>query len=227
MLLSDFRLSIENKLGVQAAGTERTLLDSYINDAVLRVCVDLVPNIVGSTVTLSNGVRFYNLTTTLVLVDVYHDGQPPVTRLSVHEMLEYRTANPGNAQYITHYAHAGGVFYVHPIPTAASTTVSIMHQAVPTALSAPGDSPATAANGGVPNELHRGIELYALYQAADMVDDEKSEHGNAYLQQYYDWLQRRQMDLGRRGGQWGRHLSSHPMPETSMPAPAQAAGGRQ
>lgn len=211
MTLGDFRLSIQNKLGLQASGDELTLLDAYVNRGVLQVCTDLTPGLVFSTITLSNGIQSY-FSSSLVIAEAYQDGPTlPITRLSHRELIERRQANPLSAQFLTHYSFLGSVIWVYPTPISSSPVLSIIHQVIPANMTATGDSPTTASFGGVPVEFHEGIELWALSQAADIVDDAESGAGQKYKNEYYEWLALQEDVLGRKGGQWNRGLSSHPM----------------
>lgn len=212
MNLGAFRNVVSLKTGIQNSGTEQALIDEFVNRGVLRVSQDILPNVQGSTITMVDGTRVYTLAS-LVLIDAFYDGSPPITRLPLGELIAMRSASGGaSAARITHYALAGlHSLYVFPTPSASPPALQIVHNPIPTALSLTSDDPSTGANGNIPTEYQFGIQLWALREASDAIDAE--EQANGYLQQYEAWLNRAREDVWKRGGQIGKEgLSQVPLP---------------
>jgi hypothetical protein len=87
----------------------------------------------------------------------------------------------------------------YPAPGTGGT-LTVYHVPTPTALSASGDDPSVAANGGVPQILHEAIKWYACSIAASYDDDQTSAQGQRYRDWYKEEITRYREILRKRGG---------------------------
>lgn len=204
MNLSQFETAVANELGLDATN-EKTTIDDAINVAVQRVledthCYVKETDFTGWDGTSSN----YTLDSSILdIVEVQLTSTGTVyqlERLSIVDLLERRRTGQPTGSPTRYYAVSGAnLLMFYPAP-GTGDTLTVYHVPVPAALSASGDDPSTAANGGVPQILHEGIFLYACSKLASYDDDQTSAQGQRYRDWYKEEITRYKEILRKRGG---------------------------
>lgn len=205
--LAQFRSSVASRIGLDntASSEEQGFIDGWVNEGVVEVLKRTKCTVQSATATPGATADYALPTTVLDLVDVYFTsgGQTyePLERVTVDELLLYRQASTtGTAGPPAKFALAGnGLVMWWPTPSATDT---ITYYAVvrPTALSASSDTPSSASNGGIPDEYHKAIEVYAFAEAADWADDQTSAQGQRYRDRFNELVGQIRSDLRRKGG---------------------------
>lgn len=159
----------------------------WTNDAVVDVLLRTHVYVAATTVALSANTSDYTLSSTILAIeDIYltsGGANYRVKRLATTDLINLRlfqvTTSP-----MQMYALAGAnLLLVYPTPAQADT-LNIYYVPRPTALAAGGDDPSDASHGGIPSEYHYGLELYAMWKAADAFDDSSSSNGETYRRLY-------------------------------------------
>ena len=183
-------------------GTECSLVDSAVNQAVQRVLEDTLCYVTPATIDDFDGTSSdYTLDATILEIAVmwFSSGGTNyrLERLSIEGLVEKRrVANPTGTP-TAFYALAGAsTLMFWPTPGAADT-LNFYYIPIPTSLSATGDDPSSTSLGGVPKILHEAIFFYACKRLASYDDDQSSAQGQRY-QDWYDAEIKRYREIIRR-----------------------------
>lgn len=189
--LAQLRSRVSAKLGTDptASGSDETLVDGWLNEGVIEVLLQTGCKVISGTMSLVAGTKDYDLDTGILAVKhAYITASSQDYRMeqvSPHELIDMRLRG-SNAQSspALYYAVEGShLFMVYPTPAAADT-VTLYYVPRPTAMSSGAHDPSNTTYGGVPAEMHKAIEYYALWQGADYQNDETSGQGERYRQMF-------------------------------------------
>lgn len=204
--LAQFRTRISQKLGLDntAGSAEQTLIDAWVNEAVNDVLTETQVYVAEGTASLTDGQGDYLLDTSMLAIkDVYFVSggiNYMLTHASPDTINQYRAATnipQGPARF---YAINGAnLLMLYPSPSAGDS-LKFYYVPRPTALSNATDDPSNTTLGGIPSEWHKAIEFYALWQGGDYIDDDSSQQGERYRQQYEAWLKRVKKERTKKTG---------------------------
>lgn len=201
--LTTLRLRVSRKLSLDqtASGEEETAVTDWLNEGVVEVLLETHCTVSKGTAALTSGTGDYELDTDILAVHKLIDSNNvPLERVTEAEIDEFRRASATGSSSVQHYAVAGNMLMVWPTPNSAAT-LTVYFVPRPTPMSTGTHDPSDATYGGVPSEYHKGIELYALWQAADFDDDTSANQGDRYFGQYSAWVNKIRKNLKLKGGQ--------------------------
>lgn len=208
MNLLQLRRQVQLRLGLDrtASSDEETLVDEWLNRAVIDVLLRTRCNVNCGDLTLTANEWKYTLpTTALAIQDITctsaTDGTTnSLIRTSPTEILRMRNQTTSTGTRVGWYALNGSdLLMVYPTPAAADN-LEIYYVPRPTAMSATGNDPSTETYGGIPSEYHQAIELYALGEAAAYTDHAPSQNGARFKAEYQGWLLQIRRAMRHRGG---------------------------
>ncbi|MBA2707090.1 MAG: hypothetical protein H0U59_04715 [Gemmatimonadaceae bacterium] len=190
--LEQFRRSVGRKtgMGYDSAGTDRDLLDQWLNEGVREVLLRTHCYTTASTVTTTANEWQYDLSSNIMaIVSIWRDGQDaPMVRMQPEEIQNYRSSSGSGS--ITRWATSGtNMLLFWPTPT-AEYTINLIYVPRPTELSFDTHDPSSATYGGVPVEFHKAIELWALSNASDHEHEQGTQRGVSYLAQFDEYIKR-------------------------------------
>lgn len=192
--------------GGSVAGTELTLLDGYINEAVEQILLRTKVNKKTATVALTSGQGDYTLDPIMLAFDdmwIAPAGgstwMPMLEPVDSWDIRSMRNVSPTVATPTKYYAFEGNVIMLYPNP-GSGDVLHIVYVPRPTAMSSTSHDPSIAPYGEIPSEFHHLIESYAKWKTADYADDQSSQQGQAYMQLYEQGLAMMKSLLNRKGG---------------------------
>lgn len=207
MNLSDFRARVSGAVGISNvdSSTEQGLIDDWANEAVVDFLRRTKMFTRTAQLSLTADQYIYTLDTDIlsfknIWVEPASGTSYMLDPRSVEDILYMRTlVTPSYAPM--YYALEGtDVLMLHPAPQASTDVLHITYVPRPTAMSATSDAPSATANGGIPSEYHQVLEAYVKFKAADYVDDESSQHGQRYLQEYMAGVTEAKIDTLKKAG---------------------------
>lgn len=227
MNLATFRSRISGTVGAANTGTEQALIDGWVNEGVVDFLRRTKVHKKLLQMALTAGTSDYTLDTDILSFEkAWVDSASSSYQDRLLEPVDYaeivrmRTVQSpvgiGPLYYSLEGAH---LLLLHPAPISSDDTLRAVYVPRPAALSVSSDSPSSTANGGIPEEFHQFIEAYAKWKAADFVDDQSSQQGQTYLQEYLAGVVEAKRALttkaGNRlsGAKWGRY-PRRPLPIT-------------
>lgn len=201
--LTALRLSVAKELGLDnTVAGDQPLIDEKLNQGVLEILLRTHCNVDATTISLSANTWQYQLATSiLAIIDVARDDEP-AERVDYAQIRNLRRAGGDTASdsIRTRYATLGSnLLLVWPTPS-ASQTLDIFYVPRPTALAAGADDPSAAANGRIPTEFHKLIELWAEAEMASYDDDGGSQHGDRYRFQFNEGIKEMRRRIQQKGG---------------------------
>lgn len=203
--LTTLRNVVASKIGLDnAAGNEQTLMDEWINQGIVDILLKTRCYVDSADMATQVGVGDYDLDTdilTILEMFLVSGGSTySLERVTPNELIDMKRRTAAASGPSLYYAVMGSnMLSIYPTPSSVDT-ITVYYVPRPSALSAGGDDPSTAAKGGIPLEYHSGIEYYALWQAGDYADDGSSENGLTYQMQYEKVLQDIRKNQARKGG---------------------------
>jgi hypothetical protein len=209
--LAQFRTVVADELGLDNdSATEQPDIDIWVNKGVVRVLTDThcyvtATSVTASSLTAVGSTGDYLIPTTfLEIVDMFITSGGTnyrLERLTVPDLVERRrVSNPIGSPTMCYALAGANLLMFWPNPSSADV-LSVYNVPIPTALSATGDDPSVAANGGIPIQLHEAIEFYACFKGASYDDDQSSAQGQRYHDLYDREITRYTKLIRRRGGQ--------------------------
>lgn len=190
--LVQMETEVHFELGLAAttAGTEKTLVDGWLNSGVVDVLARTGCYVVSAAVSLSAAEGDYDLLADLGLDTLAvrsmrwtsTNGGGVPERVSPEEIERLRATPDAQASGwpASYYAVAGAnLLMVWPTPTAADT-ITVIHTPRPTAMSLSSHDPSNATYGGIHAEWHDAVVLYAEWKGASGSDDQSSAQGERY-----------------------------------------------
>lgn len=202
LTLANYRSRISARLGLDttAAGSEATLLDSFVNDGYEDFLQRTACWIERSTLTTTAGSADYDMDQDIMqivelsILDSDGDTTLPA-RMSPQDIMELRRGSSDQDSPSRRYAVQGhNMLMLWPTPTTADT-ITIYYVPRPATLSVSSDTASL-----VPPQYHRALEFYAAAQLADYDDDQSSGMGQSYLAQYEALVVRARREAMRMGG---------------------------
>lgn len=206
MTLSELRRAVGNKIGLdyENSGDEQNLIDEWCNQGVREVLLRTHCYITLGTISTTANEWQYDLANgVLVLRNVYRAGESESTiRVSPEHLLDLQVRQTASSPdpTVVYWSLAGNnMFMVWPTPTAAYD-MSILYVPSPTVMSSLSHDPSSTTYGGIPVELHKAIEMYALAEAADYDDDQSTGVGQMYRERFEAEIARARQQMTRKAG---------------------------
>lgn len=218
MTFGDLRTAVAQELGLDAladgTGTENTQVDQWINRGVERVLMDTGCYVTSESLTVSSLTAVTSLggtvtdyqfpTEILEITAMYIQSSsgigPALKRVAVPDLVDMRRLSLPTGSPVTSYALAGADLLMFWPSPASTDVIEMYYIPIPTALSASGDDPSTATNGGIPKQLHLAIKWWACVEGASYDDDQSSAQGQRYMDWYNQELSRYHKFMRLRGG---------------------------
>lgn len=204
--LAQFRTRVSAKLGLDntSGSNEQSLIDSWVNEGIVDILMETQVYVVEATSNLTAGQSDYTLdTNTLIIKDLFvtsNSVQYTLEKVSPDYIIQLRAATSIPTGPARFYAINGANnLMIYPTPQAGDV-LTFWYVPRPTALQNIGDDPSSTSLGGIPTEWHKAIELWALWQGGDYVDDDSSQQGERYRNEYELWLKRVKKERSYKGG---------------------------
>jgi hypothetical protein len=199
---------VNKRLGLDSSSgsDDNTLLNGYLNDAVRDFLVRTRMNVNRAEVPIDTETDDSELSGGVLAVnELYVQGSNLRTytpiRTSPQQIIDWRrSAATAGSPTIQHYALQGYDLFMWYPALVEGTTVIFYYVPRPTEMTADGNDPFVEAFGGIPNEFHPALEMYAAWQMADVDDDSTSQMGLAYQRQYLLLVKDAQRAMRRKGG---------------------------
>lgn len=208
--LEQFRRTVGRKTGMDfnTAGTDRDLIDSWLNEGVREVLLRSHCYVAATVVTTTADEWQYDLSSNVMVIkNIWRDGEDsPMIRVDPEEILELRRANgAGTSVSNLRWAMSGtNMLLFWPTPT-EEYDISLIYVPRPSEMAAEEHDPANPTYGGVPVEYQKAIELWALMNASDHEHEGRTKSGLDYLQQFEAYLGRVvRPGVNRKGGRLPR-----------------------
>jgi hypothetical protein len=121
--------------------------------------------------TLVAGTKDYRLDNTVlaILGRTIETSTSPITVVPLDDMVDMRRggAISSPARYI---AAEGSLLFIYPTPQDSGEIIRFYYVPRPSLMTGDSDDPSNATFGGIPQEFHRAIEYYMLWQGAEYDD---------------------------------------------------------
>lgn len=180
------RTNVAGALGLDPTA-DASRLTGWANDAVVDMLKRTHVYIAKETLTMAANQGDYELDASIIAIDDIYltsgGSNFRVRRLATTDLINLRLFSVTSAPIQMYAISGANMLMVYPTPLQADT-LSIYYVPKPTAMSADGDDPSTAALGGIPTEFHEGLEMYMMWKAADAFDDSSSSNGETYRRWY-------------------------------------------
>jgi hypothetical protein len=196
------RLGLDDTVG----GTDDVLLGGFLNDAVRDFLIRTRININRAEVTTDTDTDDSELSGGVLAVnELYIQGGDGRTyspiRTSPLQIIEWRRAGTAvGSPAVQHYALQGYDLFMWWPALAEGAIVIFYYVPRPTEMTLVGNDPFVEAFGGIPNEWHPALEMYAAWQMADVDDDATSQMGLSYQRQYLLLCKDAQRAMRHKGG---------------------------
>jgi hypothetical protein len=206
--LAQFRSQVSYKLGLDntAASVEQGLIDGWVNEAVVDILMETQVYIVESVASLTASQGDYVMDSNILIVKDVNVNSGGISYMFDHvspdEIIQRRALGAGSnvvGPSRLYALNGADVLMLYPNPSAGDS-LTFYYVPRPTALVNASDDPSSAALGGIPSEWHKAIQWYALWQAADYMDDDSSQQGERYRTYYESWLKRIKKERSYKGG---------------------------
>ncbi len=199
---------VNKRLGLDptASGEDDVLLSGYLNDAVRDFLIRTRMNVNRAVITLDTETDDSELSGGVLAVnELYIQGEDArtytPTRTTPQQIIHWRrAASASGSPSITHYALQGYDLFMWYPSLPADTVVVLYFVPRPTEMTLTGNDPFVEAFGGIPNEFHPALEMYASWKMADIDDDSSSQMGLSYQRQYLLDVQEAKRQMRRKGG---------------------------
>lgn len=199
---------VSRRLGLDetANSSDDVLLGGYLNDAVRDFLIKTRINVNRAEITLEEETDDSELAGGVLAVnEVLIAGSDARTftpsRTSPQQIIDWRRSGPvSGSTTLTHYALQGYDMFMWYPALPAETVVTMYFVPRPTEMALPTNDPAVEAFGGIPNEWHPALEMYASWQMADVDDDATSQMGLNYQRQYLLIVNDAKKAIRRKGG---------------------------
>jgi len=202
MNLGEFRLVLSSVISLDntAGSAEQGLIDRAVNRGVIDVLRKTRCFVSLAWLALQDGIWEYNVPNAIleivscsITTGQGEDESPPLLRRTSDQITLMRkntSAQNGTPRYYS--VEGSNLILLHPVPS-STQDLHILFVPRPQPLVSSSDDPATYAQGGVPEDYHDAIEMYALWRLADYDDDGSSQMGERYrgiYQQRYREIRR-------------------------------------
>lgn len=207
MNLGEFRLAISSVLSLDNTNgsAEQLLIDRAVNRGVLDVLRKTRCYVADADLTFTAGVWDYQMPTSVletVTVFVETEGEvyyPPLQRKTSAEILRMHGTGAVPSGIPKYFALEGwDLILLAPTPT-TDVNLGIYYVPRPQALTGTSDDPSVVLYGGIPDDYHDAIELFALSRLADYDDDQSSGSGERYRQVYQQRYREIRREVKRMG----------------------------
>jgi len=159
----------------------------WANDAVVDMLERTHCYIAISSMTMTPGTGDYSLDADILAIEdmflTSGSSNFRVRRMSTTDLINLRLFSVTTSPTQMYAVNGANMLMVYPTPLQADT-LTIYYVPRPTPLANPSDDPSLAGFGGVPSEFHYGLELYMMWKAAAMFNDESSSNGESYRREY-------------------------------------------
>lgn len=201
--LTELQTTVVRQIGSINATDDATEINKYLNRGVRYVLRNTHCYQTEVTVTPGAADNYTLASTILDIVDASFTSNSEnyeLERRTPAEIRRMRRASASTDGPTRYYALAGAnlmMFYPQP---GASDTLSLLQVPAPTAMSSGSHDPSNATYGGIPEDYHDLIELYACWQLAMVDDDSSSQMGRDYKALLDLGIAAARREIERRGG---------------------------
>ena len=209
MTLAEFRLRIGQTLNLatSSAHNERDLVDSWVNEGIVKVLTATKVNKKTAQVQLTADKGDYTLDPVMLSFDdiwiepTPNSGyQPMLEFIDSYDIRAMRNASsPAVASPPSYISFEGNTIFLYPNPSSGDV-MHIVYVPRPTPLTDEDHDPSIAPFGEIPAEWHDVIEAYAKWKAADYADDASSQVGQAYKAEYESGVIGMKVNLTKKAG---------------------------
>lgn len=163
---------------------ELLLLQEWAQEGVHEVLIETRCHVDLGDMTLQANVSEYRTDASIlaILNDTVVGSSLDFEPITMTEMTELRRSNTYTGSPATYFAIEGNLMVVWPTPSAADV-IEFLAVLKPTAMTLDSHDPSDEAYGGIPAHLHRAIEYYMRWQAAEY-DNKTAVKPEQYEQQF-------------------------------------------
>lgn len=215
MNLATLRSRVSNATGLTNSGTEQSLIDSWLNEAVEQFLVETKITKQSAVMSLTASQGDYTLDSKILsFEDIYFepaDGSQSylLEPLDSADIRRMRLSQAAVSQASQYYALEGqNLLMLYPSPTSNSDRLHLIYTArAASAMAATGDDPSSTGLGRIPVEWHPALEAYAKWKAAEYNDGPRAQ---AWQQEWMMWTGKAKVLTAKKGGtrlptaKWGR-----------------------
>ncbi len=180
---------VGEKLGLayDVAGIEQDFLQAWCNEAVVDVLLNThIYTKIGDT-TLTSGTSEYRMDSTVLAIDDGSGTTPAGVGhylvVTLDEMIARQSANVVSPTARKVISIQGDLLIVSPTPS-SSETLRFYYVPKPTTMTSDSHNPSSTTYGGIPDQYHRAIEYYMLWQGSEYDDKQAALKPQDYYQIY-------------------------------------------
>lgn len=201
--LAELQVEVAEQIGSINVTDDATKINRYLNRGVRHVLRNTKCFVASTTATPGASANYSLAAGVLEVVDMYFtvgNDAALLTRVSVPEINQMRAYSGSAVGPASYYALAGNnLVMFYPTPAAADV-LTMIYVPAPTAMSSASHDPSNATYGGVPEDYHELIALYACWWLAMYDDDASSQNGRDYKALLDIGLNRAKRELAEKGG---------------------------
>lgn len=210
MNVAEFALRVTHAIGIDAAtansatSQEYTLFLSWLNEAVIQFLRKTKVFKRTAVMAVTAGTGDYTLDSDiLAFEDVSYEPatgtQRMLKQIDSWQIRDMRVLSDTTTEP-EFYAYEGQTIMLYPAPRSSSDEIHIVYVPRPAALAATADAPSATANGGIPAEYHTHLESYVKWKAAEHANDQASQNGAVFQQQFEQGVVETRVAEQRKGG---------------------------
>lgn len=201
--LAELQTEVAEEIGSIDATNDATKINRFLNRGVRHVLRRTKCYQTSQTVTPGASANYTLPSSVLEIVDMYFTvGSESylLERVTVPEINRMRAVGSSTASPAMYYALAGNNTIMWWPTPAASDTLTMVYVPAPTAMSSASHDPSNATYGGVPEDYHELVALYAEWKLASFDDDQSSAQGQRYKELLDEGCERAKRELAEKGG---------------------------
>lgn len=186
LTLADLRQRVSISIGMDNTdGSEdQEMIDAYVNEGVEQVLLDTKCHVETADLALTSDDGDYDLPDGILFVErvmsITTDGNRPLEVVAPEDIRWFRRTQSSSIPPVRYYAIAGtNRLMLYPTPDSSSDQIEMDYIPTPTAMTSSSSTPQY-----LPFWLHPLVESYAKWKCADLKDDQTSQQGARYQQDY-------------------------------------------
>jgi len=188
MNLTTFRLRIQSTTGLASASPghyEQTLVDGWVNEGITQFLMRTKAVKKTASLALTAGQGDYTIDPNVIAFEDAYIGNSMLKNVDTQDIRRWRL-NPSYspAGSVGCFAYEGQTIMLYPTPVAADVLHMVYVPEPLAPLVGGNDDPSGAGFGFIPNEYHPTIEAYAKWKAGEYANDQPSQNGQVWKQEW-------------------------------------------
>lgn len=186
MDLTTFRLRVQASTGLAAASAghyEQALVDGWVNEGIVQFLLRTKVVKKTAVLNLTANEGDYVLDPDILALEDLYVGDRILQPVDTGDIRRWRLGAGTTDEGASKYAYESQMLMLYPTPQSAGQ-LHIVYVQRPTPLTAAGHDPGVDPYGRIPAEYHPIIEAYAKWKGAEYSNDQASQNGATFSQQY-------------------------------------------